>query len=160
MPAGKLLSIHPGDWYFGNEYSRLRTVLGSCVALTVWHPTLKLGGMCHFLLPTPPTRPQTAVLDCRYAESALLTMKQSMLRYGELRHFLIGLFGGGDMFTPSGPSAIGEKNIDFAQQWLARERLAVQRTDVGGTVSRSLTFYLQTGEILIKQYNTRPANRA
>ncbi len=160
MPAENFLSIHPGEWYFGNGYSRLHTVLGSCVALTVWHPTLKLGGMCHFLLPTPPARRRVSTLDCRYAEFALFTMKQSMLRYGEPRNFSIGLFGGGEMFTLSGPSAIGEKNIDYARQWLAQERLAVQRIDVGGTASRSLTLYLQTGEIHIKQYNTRTANSA
>ncbi|HTF85109.1 MAG TPA: chemotaxis protein CheD [Cellvibrio sp.] len=160
MPADKLLSIHPGDWYFGTGYSRLHTVLGSCVALTAWHPALKLGGMCHFLLPQPPVRSRTTAPDCRYAEHALFAMKRSMLRYGEMRHFVIGLFGGGDMFTLSGPSAIGENNIEYARHWLARERLAVQKIDVGGTVSRSLTLYMQTGEIHLKHYDSRPANRA
>ena len=36
------LNIHPGEWYFGNEYESLYTVLGSCVALSLWHPKLKI----------------------------------------------------------------------------------------------------------------------
>jgi chemotaxis protein CheD len=30
----------------------IRTVLGSCVSITLWHPVKRVGGMCHFLLPT------------------------------------------------------------------------------------------------------------
>jgi Chemotaxis protein; stimulates methylation of MCP proteins len=51
--------LQPGDWYFGDRDTRIRTLLGSCIAITIWHPRLLVGGMCHFLLPgrgtcTPP----------------------------------------------------------------------------------------------------------
>src|SRR5439155_18563598 len=39
--------LQPGEWYFGDADTRIRTLLGSCVAITMWHPRRCLGGMCH-----------------------------------------------------------------------------------------------------------------
>ena len=36
--AGQKLFLMPGQWYFGGKASELRTLLGSCVAVTLWHP--------------------------------------------------------------------------------------------------------------------------
>ncbi|MFM2120003.1 MAG: hypothetical protein RL722_1471, partial [Pseudomonadota bacterium] len=52
--AREELLILPGQLWFGPGGERapvLRTLLGSCVAVTLWHPGRQLGGMCHYLLP-------------------------------------------------------------------------------------------------------------
>jgi len=49
-PAHEIV-LHPGDWWFGGGDTRARTVLGSCIAITLWHPQLRVGGMCHYMLP-------------------------------------------------------------------------------------------------------------
>ncbi len=146
-----LHSIHPGEWYFGVEYERLHTVLGSCVALTAWHPRLKLGGLCHYLL-SHAAEQKLAERDCRYAAAALEQMKLAMLSFADPREFYLGLFGGGDMFAFSTPTSIGADNIRFAQEWLARENLQPRQVDVGGSISRSLTLVIPTGEIQVKHY--------
>jgi chemotaxis protein CheD len=43
--------LRPGDCYFGGQNTSIRTVLGSCVSMTFWHPQLRVGGMCHYMLP-------------------------------------------------------------------------------------------------------------
>jgi len=75
-PDGILeIFLGPGDLFFGDRDTRIRTLLGSCVAVTLWHPRAKLGGMCHFVVPTrpasgwragTPTRPSS----CSSARSA------------------------------------------------------------------------------------------
>ncbi|WP_323815807.1 chemotaxis protein CheD [Cellvibrio sp. NN19] len=154
-----LHSIHPGEWYFGAEYERLHTVLGSCVALTVWHPRLKIGGMCHYLLANMPTSRNGGSLqslgsigDCRYAVHALAQMKKVMQAYADINEYRLGLFGGGDMFAYRSPKSIGQDNIAYACQWLRREKLQPAQTDVGGSISRSLMLILTTGEIQLKHY--------
>lgn len=158
-----LHSIHPGEWYFGVEYERLHTVLGSCVALTAWHPTLKVGGMCHYLLATAPRAKPGAInpgkavqakpfIDCRYAVNALAEMKKAMQAYAGIAEYQLGIFGGGDMFAYSTPTSIGHDNIAYIQQWLKRENLQPVHTDVGGSISRSLMLLVATGEIQIKHY--------
>ncbi|HTF96761.1 MAG TPA: chemotaxis protein CheD [Cellvibrio sp.] len=147
----RLHSIHPGDWYFGTEYKRLHTVLGSCVALTAWHPKFKVGGLCHYLLASLPDSRGVA-RDCRYAVNALEQMRLAMLAFGRPHDFELGLFGGGDMFAFATPTSIGADNIQFAREWLIRERLRPRHIDVGGTISRSLTLVMATGEIQLKHY--------
>jgi chemotaxis protein CheD len=146
-----LHSIHPGDWYFGTEYERLHTVLGSCVALTTWHPRLKIGGLCHYLLANAPEQ-KSMERDCRYAVHALEQMKLAMLAFAHPSEFQLGLFGGGDMFAYSTPTSIGSDNIQFARKWLAREKLQARQIDVGGNISRSLTLVIATGDIQLKHY--------
>jgi chemotaxis protein CheD len=156
-----LHSIHPGEWYFGVEYERLHTVLGSCVALTAW---LKIGGMCHYLLAIEPNKKNTPAAgggpsqqrmiagDCRYANNALEQMKRSMQAYADMNEFQLGIFGGGDMFAYSTPTSIGFDNIAYARQWLIREKLKPLHVDVGGSISRSLMLVIPTGEIQLKHY--------
>ena len=67
---GQKLFLMPGQWYFGGKASELRTLLGSCVAVTLWHPKKRWGGMCHFLLPERRRTPST-VLDARYGDEAV-----------------------------------------------------------------------------------------
>ena len=159
-----LHSIHPGEWYFGAEYERLHTVLGSCIALTAWHPRLKVGGMCHYLLANEPVRKNESLLrkdinpvrtnigDCRYAINALAQMKQSMQAFASMEEFQLGIFGGGDMFAYSTSTSIGHDNIVFARQWLMREKLKPAHVDVGGSISRSLMLVVPTGDIQLKLY--------
>jgi chemotaxis protein CheD len=151
-----LHNIHPGEWYFGGEYERLHTVLGSCVALTAWHPKLKIGGLCHYLLAVEPKKKnvpaQGTVGDCRYAVHALALMKKSMLVHANIAEYQLGLFGGGDMFAYRTSTSIGQDNIAYACQWLRREKLQPMQTDVGGDISRSLVLVMSTGEIQLKHY--------
>jgi chemotaxis protein CheD len=157
-----LHSIHPGEWYFGAEFERLHTVLGSCVALTAWHPILKVGGMCHYLLAKEPSHKKAPAVaggaanhkrgDCRYAVHALAEMKKAMQTFAEIEEYQIGVFGGGDMFAYSAPTSIGHDNIAYVRQWLHREKIQPIQTDVGGRISRSLMLVLSTGQIQLKLY--------
>jgi len=152
-PQDGRINIHPGEWYFGREYNTIYTVLGSCVALTAWHPKLKLGGMCHYLLPKVLKNKHTndplgADAGGRYAETALRLMKQAMLRYAKLSDYQLGLFGGGGAANYN----VGAENIDYAQQWLQAEHLELIQSDVGGAYSRSLMLDLSLGLITLKSY--------
>jgi chemotaxis protein CheD len=160
-PREPRLNIHPGEWYFGNEYNSLYTVLGSCVALSVWHPTLKLGGVCHYLLAQQPKHLAESELLLgagRYASSVLPLLKQAMQRYAALSEYQLGLFGGCDAFVHS---VIGRQNILYAQQWLDSHQLTLSQTDVGGTSSRTLALNINSGALELKRYaipmNTLPA---
>jgi len=152
-PQDVRLNVHPGEWYFGNEYESLYTVLGSCVALSVWHPTLKLGGLCHYLLPVQPGHLREQEHGGRYGKTALELLKQAMLRYAALGEYQLGLFGGCDTTAGIGSNyGIGKQNILFAQHWLQDENLVAIQTDVGGTSSRSLVFEMLSGVINVKHY--------
>ena len=90
--------LHPGDFYFGDKETRIRTLLGSCVTITLWHPRLQIGGMCHYLLPMKHHNKQTA-LDGRYADDAIKLFLQELHRTGTWpADYEVKMFGGGDQF--------------------------------------------------------------
>ena len=42
--------LMPGEHFVGDARHRIRTLLGSCVSITLWHPQRRVGAMSHFLL--------------------------------------------------------------------------------------------------------------
>ena len=90
--------LQPGDFYFGEKNTRIRTLLGSCVSITMWHPTRLIGGMCHYLLPSRENALETS-LDGRYAKEAMQMFTQE-IRAAKTRpsEYTVELFGAGNMF--------------------------------------------------------------
>jgi chemotaxis protein CheD len=127
-PAGLLeVFLGPGDLYFGDRHTRIRTLLGSCVAITLWHPVALIGGMCHYMMPTrdgpsarapsaepaPSTAPSSGALPddhrprraphhdfCgKYADEALMILLDEIqaARTSPL-DYQVKMFGGGTQF--------------------------------------------------------------
>ena len=91
--------LQPGEFYFGEDKTRIRTLLGSCVAIVLWHPRLHIGGMCHYMLPQRPRKRQGEALDGRYAEDAMHMFMRELGRSGtNPADYQVKLFGAGQMF--------------------------------------------------------------
>ena len=123
--------LQPGEFYFGTQKTRIRTLLGSCVAITLWHPTRHIGGMCHYLLPRQPQRKPdaTPMLDGRYAEDAMkMFLAEIMRARTRAAEYQVKLFGGGRMFAPGVNPAlhgrIPNANVEFGR---GRSRSAVSK---------------------------------
>lgn len=150
--------LQPGEYYFSNDpNTRIRTLLGSCVSVTLWHPKFKTGGMCHFLLPKrkdPLQKLSTELADARYAEEALWLLRQEIKQSGlPLSQFQAKLFGGGRMFKGEAGSAsdVGCKNIQMARDLLQHMGLSSVSEHVGGTGHRNVFFDLWSGDVWVKQ---------
>ena len=71
--------LQPGEHFVGDANYRIRTLLGSCVSITLWHPVRKIGAMSHFLLSSrTPVDEISRELDGRYAEESLCLMLQEL----------------------------------------------------------------------------------
>ncbi|QDH65300.1 MULTISPECIES: chemotaxis protein CheD [Pseudomonas] len=142
--------LNPGEWFFGSGAIRLRTVLGSCVALVFWHPRRLLGGMCHYLLPQRAVA-KHGVLDGRYGNEAfelLLARIQSIKALPT--EFRISVFGGGNMFpglVRSDNDYVGQRNVEQAMRLLDLHQLRCQHFHVEGVGYRTIVFDLANGEI-------------
>ena len=76
--------LQPGEFYFGDKETRIRTLLGSCVAITLWHPQKLIGGMCHYMLPSPEFRTNPLQLNGKYAEDTMKMFLQEIKAAGTL----------------------------------------------------------------------------
>jgi chemotaxis protein CheD len=163
-----------GEVCFGDRNTRFRTVLGSCVAISMWHPDLLIGGMCHCLLPNRhpggqkvhsrirnspinfPSRRATdqKELDGRFADEALELMFSEIQRSGtRAGDYQIKLFGGGNMFPNThkpGAQYVGLKNIEIVSQLLAHHGLKVSAEHLGGMGHRNLIFDIGTGHVWMR----------
>ncbi len=91
------VTLQPGEFYFGQDDTIIRTHLGSCVAITMWHPEQKRGGMCHYMLPS--RGHSTMSLDGRYADEAIQLFINEISKHpAPIHEYEVKLFGGGNMF--------------------------------------------------------------
>lgn len=146
--------LQPGEFYFGDRNTRIRTLLGSCIAITFWHPKTMQGGMCHFLLPTRSGPSPPGELDGRYGDEALLWLiRQAVGHYTDPAHYQIKVFGGGNMFPGAAKSSgaeVGRRNIERAFGLLESFRLPVVAKHVGGHGHRNLIFDVWSGNVWLK----------
>lgn len=163
-----------GDFFFGSGAIRLRTVLGSCVSVTMWHPRARVGGICHYLLPERGAAPSAMGRPHGlYAQEAIaLFADEARNRDTRPAEYVVKLFGGGNMFaTPkrfeecgsgvcaperrSGCRVVACKNVLSGRELLQMYGFRVTKEHVGGNGSRQLVFELWNGNVWIRHNETR-----
>lgn len=146
---GQDLNLLAGQLYFGGHAAALRTLLGSCVAVALWHPQRRLGGMCHFLLPRR-ERQATDPLDGRYGDEAMALLHRAVTNAGTRpAEYEAHLYGGADTLRTAGGVKfnIGERNIEQGWNLLDHYGYTLQAVDVGDFVPRKLRLSLEDGQV-------------
>ena len=144
--------LRPGDFHFGGGNTRISTLLGSCVSLTLWHPRKRIGGMCHYMMAERDhrTEPAGQKPDGRYATEAFELFLQHMEKAGTRpSEYQAKLFGGANMFSQKaeGKLDIGARNIEVAHQFLASQHIALLAEHIGGSGRRKLHFDVWNGNV-------------
>jgi chemotaxis protein CheD len=145
--------LNPGEFYFGDRDIRIRTILGSCVSITLWHPKLLLGGMCHYMLPSRQER-GSKLADGKYADEALGLLLEEIRRSGTaLEDYQVKLFGGGNMFqrqVKTGQTHIGMKNAEAGRHLVKHHGLRLASEDLGGAGHRTVIFDIWSGHVWVR----------
>ncbi len=150
--------LKPGNLYLGEKPALISTLLGSCVAVTMFSPRLKSGGISHGLLPGCREKSCAGGDFCpegvRYVDCSIRRMFDWFRQRGAARGEIeVKVFGGSDMFGAKDETArtsVGRQNIARAFQVLDEEHLRIAASDVGGEAGRKILFFTHTGEVLLK----------
>lgn len=147
--AEREIFLNPGELGSGFRKEVFGTLLGSCVAITLWHPRRRFGCICHFILPSGSQRSGSRG---RYGDTAFDLMQGEIARQGiRLTECVAKIFGGGRMFGEGYLiNDIGERNIAMARQLLQQAGLAVAAEHAGGDGYRRLYFDVYNGDIWLK----------
>lgn len=152
--------LQPGEVFFGDADTRVRTVLGSCVAVTLWHPQRRIGGMCHYMLPSR-RRGGDLTLDGKYADEALQLLGDELARAGTAPSaYEAKLFGGGNMFAPLAgrkPVDVPGRNVSAGRQLLEQCGFRVCAEDLGGPGHRQIIFDISNGAVWVRRHPLPPA---
>lgn len=152
-------NINPGGWAIETDRP-ISTLLGSCVAVCLFDPKLKIGGMNHFLLPS---RRNSAADDADVILSgdyAMEVLVNALFAKGASKERLVAKAFGGGTIVSSIRMAIGERNAQFAQEWLEREGIRLVASDFSGPWSRKVVFVPQTGDAFCRRIPTTQATAA
>jgi len=158
--------LKPGDFYFGDADTRIRTILGSCISITMWHPTRLIGGMCHYLLPSRPNKSKSG-LDGHYADEAMqMFMKELKAARTHPSEYRVKVFGGGNMLKflkSSSPDIdfesrgerqfhmdVAARNVSAAESLLLDNGFKLEAKDLGGNKHRHIIFDIWSGDVWVR----------
>jgi two-component system chemotaxis response regulator CheB len=145
--------ILPGEYFISKQPHIISTLLGSCVAVCLYHPQLKFGGMNHYMLPTSPNKERSG----KYGDYAIAVLVQFMERtVGSLVGLQAIVSGGANVINTitSGPQ-IGLRNIEMAREILARHNIKIIKENVGGTVGIKLHYQNWDNHLVIEEMDKK-----
>ena len=126
--------------------------LGSCVAVGLYDPKTRLGGMGHMLLPDRPTSGSLGS-ENKYVDAGIYHIVDELVRAGANRDTLVAkIAGGANMFETSYQTlinSVGARNAKSARQTLNLLGIPILGEEVGGNRGRTVEFDLATGEMLV-----------
>jgi chemotaxis protein CheD len=152
------LNINPGGW--ATDFERpISTLLGSCVAVCLYDPKLGLSGMNHFLLPTI-KKTEASNDDIMLAgDFAMEVLVNAMLDKGASKTRMVAkAFGGGNV-VGSLRIDIGDRNAQFAVEWLEREGIPLITSSFGGPWARKVVCVPATGDAFCRRTRITMNNR-
>lgn len=156
--------LNPGQLIVTSKEMPVVTILGSCVAITVFSPEKKTGAIFHALLPehrhkskvisnSPPVSP-----DSDYVDYAFYYVLEKFRQKGiNLKTAKFMLFGGGDVInslsSSSTRTSIGFQNINMAKKLIQEEGISLHGEDIGGKNGRKLIFLPHEGKVYLEYLN-------
>ena len=146
-----LINVGIADFRVSSSPDILRTILGSCVGICLYDPQLKIGGMCHIMLPSM-REDSTSVK--KYADTSIPMVLGEMASKGADRgRIKAKIVGGAKMFNVSENSMMGEignNNIIKVRDVLRSYSIGIVAEDTGGNYGRTIDFYLDSGMVKIR----------
>lgn len=145
--------LEPGDYFVGGQDYVVRTMLGSCVAIVLWHPIMRFGAMSHFLLASQPGQP------CRrrsgmYADQVMDMMTGALEQAGvAVDQCIAKVFGGGNMFPDfclPDSLHVGRRNGEAALALVQEHGMRLAAEDLFGVGYRDITFDVRTGDVWVR----------
>ncbi|WP_320040438.1 chemotaxis protein CheD [uncultured Desulfobacter sp.] len=146
------VSIGIGEYFASRQDVVIHTVLGSCVAVCLYDPGKKIGGMNHILMPSNPDINKYDA-SARYGINAMELLINAIMRLGGNRKRMVAkTFGGANMLMAvSKENTVGSRNVEFVVNFLRAEKIEILSRDFGGHDSRKIFFHVATGEVFLKR---------
>lgn len=147
--------LKPGEVLVSRKPVLVSTVLGSCIAVTMFSEKHRFGAICHAMLPENGERDD----DLRYVDAALQHIYSKIVSYGVGTDLVVKLFGGAQVLDvgESSPDklSIGDQNVAKAETVLASLGFTISARDTGGLKGRKLFFCTRSGDVYMRRMRGR-----
>ena len=126
--------------------------LGSCIAVAIYDPLVKVGGLLHYMLPD-------STLDLKkaqdqpgmFADTGVPLLFKSCYRLGaEKKRIVVKVAGGASILDDTNFFRIGQKNITALRKIFWKNNVMIEAEDTGANYNRTVRLDLSTGKFLVK----------
>ncbi len=126
--------------------------LGSCIAVVIYDPTVKVGGMLHYMLPESSMDPEKAKKNpAMFADTGVPSLfKQSYQLGASKKNMVVKVVGGAQIMDENGVFNIGKRNYLALRKLFWKNNVMVSAEHVGGNVNRTVRLDLCTGRVILK----------
>lgn len=155
MNAVKEHFLIEGTIFVSTKECNVTTILGSCVAVCLWDPFLKIGGMNHYLLAL---WNGDGLATPRYGNIAIPKLIKKIMTFGSSKKNLRAkVFGGSNVLSISnnGIKGAGWRNIMLAEEMLKEEGIPIVASDLGGNYGRKIRYNTKEGVVMVKRFTTQ-----
>ncbi|MGC4081226.1 MAG: chemotaxis protein CheD [Vicinamibacterales bacterium] len=124
--------------------------LGSCVAVCLWDPQARVGGMIHVLLPDSKINPERATTQPgAFADTGIPLLFRTAFAHGAVKaRCRVHIVGGATITgAPAMEPSVGKRNVLAARQMLWRNGVMVEKEHVGGTAARNVALDVTDGSV-------------
>ena len=132
--------------------------LGSCLAIALHDPQLRIGGLAHTLLPSARQMPAVN-RPAKFVDEAVRRMREELLARGaQAPRLTAKIFGGANMFQPllgASENGIGVRNVRSARDVLDALGIPLLAADVGGSFGRTVEFDPVSGLVRVRAVRGR-----
>jgi chemotaxis protein CheD len=140
------ISLYIGEVAASQSPAVLDTLLGSCVAVCLYDPVLRAGGMNHILLP----RCLAGDKNPRCGIHAMELLINELMKIGaDRRRFIAKAFGGANVLEQIKMLSIGDENASFVREFLATEHIPLVAERLGGKHAVHLYFQTDTAKAIV-----------
>lgn len=126
--------------------------LGSCIAVIIYDPVIKAGGMIHFMLPLSKTNPEKAkAKPGMFADTGIPLLFKSMYELGcKKENMIVKITGGGKLYEDNGVFEIGKRNYTVLRKLLWKNSVIITSEDIGGAKSRTARLFIDNGNVTVR----------
>jgi chemotaxis protein CheD len=126
--------------------------LGSCIAVIIFDPRARVGGMLHFMLPESSLDPEKARKNpYMFADTGITHLfKNSYLMGAKKEHMVVKTVGGAQILDPNGVFNIGKRNYLAMRKIFWKNNVAISAEHVGGDVNRTVRLEMDSGKVIVK----------
>lgn len=132
--------LMPGDVALAHQGERLKTLLGSCVAVILTDPRHTVATMCHIVHTSTPN--SANLHNTAYGICAMEEMFHRLRHVGLTPHMCQAYaYGGGNMFPHlSSGDNVGSRNARWVTDFLTSHNIALVDHSLGGAHYRKITW--------------------
>jgi chemotaxis protein CheD len=147
--------LKPGEVLVTRSPVLVSTVLGSCVAVTMFSASRGFAAICHAMLPANSGREN----DFRYVDTALQYLYAKVRECDAGKDLVVKLFGGAQVLevceTATERQTVGDQNVARAEALLGSLGLILSARDTGGVRGRKLFFCTQSGDVYMRRMRSK-----